>query len=74
MAAQHAGGKRPGHLQLFHIRGVDLAELGIAGIGVIAGLHHPLLGIVGRLFQRLVGADRKTLQGHQAKHRRGCDQ
>jgi hypothetical protein len=54
MAAQHAGREGPGHLQLFDVGGVDLVELGITRVGVIALLHHPLLRVLRQLLQRFI--------------------
>jgi len=69
MTTQHAGRERPGYLQLPDVGGVDLIELGIACVGVVALLHDPVLGVLGQLIQRLVGPRRKTLQGHEAEDR-----
>ncbi len=69
VTAKHAGRERPGHLQLADIGGVDLIELGIAGIGVVALLHDPLLRILGQLVQGLVGARGRTLHGQEAEDR-----
>ena len=43
VAAQHAGREGPGDLEVLDVRGVDLVELGIAGVGVVNRLKR-LLG------------------------------
>ncbi len=46
VAAQHAGRERPGDLEVAHIVLVDLVQLGIALVGVVARLDRPLSGVV----------------------------
>ncbi len=55
VAPQHAGREGPGDLKLAHVLAGDLVQLGIAGVGIVAGLDRPLLRIVGRLEDRVVG-------------------
>jgi hypothetical protein len=55
VAAQHAGRERPGHLQLADIGRGDLIEFRVPLIGIVAGRHHPLLGVLRQLDQFVVG-------------------
>ena len=55
MPAQHAGGKCPSDLQLAHVVLVDLLQLGIACVGVVAGLDRPLRWIVNQRLKIAVG-------------------
>ena len=49
VAAQHAGREGPGHLELADILCVDLVQLGIEGIGVVARGHHPIFRVLRHL-------------------------
>ncbi len=55
MAAQHAGREGPGNLELAHVLRVDLVELGIAGIGIVAGRHNPVFRVLRHLDQLVIG-------------------
>ena len=67
VTTKHAGRKGPGDLQLPGVAGVDLVELGIARVGVVALLHDPLLRILGQFVQCLVGARSRYLYSSEAK-------
>ena len=45
VAAQHAGGERPRNLQLAHVAPIDLGELAVTGIGKVARLRRPVVGV-----------------------------
>ena len=69
VAAQDAGGERPGDLQLAGILRSDLLELGIALIGVISRRHHPVLRVLRHLDElvvRMRGARGEQRHGTQA--------
>src|SRR5437899_1255045 len=51
MATQHARGHRPRNLQLAHVARIDLLQLAMTVIGVIAGLRCPVRGICDALLQ-----------------------
>src|SRR5207249_587941 len=49
VATKNAGGKRPGHLHLAHVLGVDLRQLAVTLVVHITRLHRPVLGIGSQL-------------------------
>ena len=67
VAAQHAGRECPGDLQLPDVRRVDLIELGIPRIGVVALLHNPLLRILGQLVQASSARAEKPCRANRPK-------
>ena len=54
VAAQHAGRECPGDLQLADVRGVDLVQLRVARIGVVARRHDPALRILRHLAEFVI--------------------
>ncbi len=58
VAAQHAGRERPGHLQLADVLRVDLLELRVAMVRVVAGRHHPLFRVLRHLDEVVIGLSR----------------
>ncbi len=72
VAAQHAGRKRPGHLQLADVLSRDLLERGVPGVGKVARRYHPLLRVFlqpSQFFVCACGARGK--HGHGAQTHRG---
>ena len=68
VAAQDAGRECPGDLQVADIAFVDLIELAVAGAGVVAERHHPVLRVLLHLQQPVVG-ERSRCRGQQDRSR-----
>ena len=69
MTPQHAGRKRPCHLQLADIPAINLLECRKAGIGIILCWHGPVIGILGILGVRRTGSQQCGRADHGA-HRK----
>ena len=74
VAAQHAGREGPGDLHLADVAGVDLIELRVAGVRVVAGLDDPLIGVLDQLLHLVVGGSpaRSREQGTQPWSKPNC--
>src|SRR5262245_9700400 len=55
VATQHAGRKRPRHLQFADVLGGDLLELRVAVVGVISCRHHPIFRVLRHFDEFIVG-------------------
>ncbi|MNT38380.1 hypothetical protein D3C72_1745690 [compost metagenome] len=59
MAPQHTGGHRPGDLQVLDVALVDLLQLAVAVVGIVARLRRPVGRVGDQLVQLRVRACRK---------------
>ena len=66
--AQDAGREGPGHLQVADVLGVDLVELRVAGVGVVAGLDRVVRRVADRLDHAVVGERRNARRRQQRRH------
>ena len=68
--AQHAGRELPGRAQVAHVVPVDLVELAVAPVGVVAGRHDPLVRVALQAQQFRVGggASRAERQDGRSRH------
>ena len=74
VAAQHAGGERPRHLQLADVLRGDLIERGIALVVVGDGRHHHVLRIRLHLHKVVSGraVQRRCADQQAGRHKCGC--
>ena len=63
---QDAGREGPGDAHVAHVVAVDLVELRIAGVGIVAGLDGPLAGNGNGFLDAVIGQDGRTRQ--QERH------
>ena len=67
MSAQHAGRERPDGLKLADVLRVDLLQFGEPVIGIIPGLHHPVIGVLLHFQEFLVGRGRHEMPASNAE-------
>ena len=71
VAAQHAGRELPGRAQVAHVVPVDLVELAVALVGVVAGRHDPLVRVALQAQQFGVGGGASGAERQDGRSRQG---
>ena len=68
VAAQHAGGERPGNLHFANVAGIDLIELAVTLVVHVASLHRPVLGVGNVLLHVGVGHRQAGRSSNNCRH------